>query len=332
MNESYVPPFELTNKIVKYVSRIAELSERLVIRNDLISNPRLRKNNRIKTIHASLAIENNSLTIEQVTDVIDGNRILGPEKDIIEVKNAFDTYEKISEFDFSSVDDFLLAHKYLLRDLGIANGCYRSSGVGVYKGNKVVHMAPPANMVPKLVNDLFLWIKNDQETHDLIKSCVFHYEVEFIHPFADGNGRMGRLWQTVILHSWKNIFGYIPIETLVREKQEECYDVLGYCDKEGSSTKFIEYMLSNILEALNEIDKNEQVTAQVTAQVKKLIEVVSESPMSANELMELVGIKHKQSFRQNYLVPAVELGLIAMTHPDKPRSSKQKYYKIKDVK
>lgn len=327
MNNDYRPPYKITDKIINYISLITETVTKLTINNEELSNPMLRRKNQIKTIHSSLAIENNSLSLNQVTDIINGQRVLGLPQEIKEVKNAFEVYEMILNFDPLSIDDLLEAHKILMKDLVKDSGQFRTGGVGVFAGERLIHAAPQAKFVPGLMIDLFMWASENTDIHPLIRSCVFHYEFEFIHPFSDGNGRMGRLWQTLHLSKWKKVFRWLPVETLVKDRQQEYYDVLGACDKEAESTKFIEYMLSNIYESLLDIKQTEQVSAQVTEQVEKLMNVISSTAKSANELMELVGIKHKLTFRDNYLKPAINLGLVIMTVPDKPRSSKQKYYK-----
>lgn len=185
--EHYEPPYKLTNKIVSLCTDISELATKIAIKENLNSNPRLRRNNRVKTIQASLAIENNTLSLEQVTDIIDGKRVLGLEREIMEVKNAFEAYEKLTEFNAESIEDMLLAHRILMRGLTEEAGHFRSGGVGVFAGERIVHMAPPPGIVPKLIEDLFFWLSRSKDVHPLIKSCVFHYEFEFIHPFADGN-------------------------------------------------------------------------------------------------------------------------------------------------
>ena len=327
MNKDYKPPYKVTDKIVNYISEITEIVTKLTINNEELSNPMLRRENQIKTIHSSLAIENNSLSLDQVTDIIYGKRVLGPQADITEVKNAFKTYEMLLNFNPFNIDDLLKAHSILMKDLVKDNGQFRKGGVGVFAGEKLIHMAPQAKFVPDLIIDLFRWTSENTDIHPLIRSCVFHYEFEFIHPFSDGNGRMGRLWQTILLSKWKKVFRWLPVETLVKDRQQEYYDVLGVCDNEAESTRFVEYMLSNIHDSLLDINQTEQVAEQVTEQVKKLMNVITIVPKSANELMELVGIKHKLTFRDNYLKPAIELGMVLMTVPSKPRSSKQKYYK-----
>ena len=322
--KGYIPPYTITDKTVNLISIITELITRITINDDMSSNPRLRRDNRIRTIHASLAIENNSLSLDQVTDIINGKRILGAPDEICEVKNAFDAYNQLLEMNPYHINDMLLAHKVLMNDLTKEAGTFRSGGVGVFAGEQLVHMAPPANQVPHLIEELVDWAKK-AEVHPLIKSCVFHYEFEFIHPFADGTGRMGRMWQTLLLYRWKSLFGWLPIETLIRERQEEYYKVLGECDQSSGSGRFIEFILIAIYDALCQIANTEQVAEQVTEQVERLLEIIGDEEYSTKELMELLGLRHRPTFRDNYLLPALDMGLIEMTIPDKPKSNKQKY-------
>ncbi len=210
-----------------------------------------------------------------------------------------------------------------MKNLNKEAGNFRSGGVGIFQGEKLIHMAPPANLVPQLIKELIGWIKTSN-LHPLIKSCVFHYEFEFIHPFADGNGRMGRMWHTLILYNWKPMFGWLPVETLIRERQEDYYRVLGECDKKADSKDFIEFMLTIIHDALKEI----QHTEQVTEQVEKLLKCMGKEELSTQELMSLLNLKHRPTFRNNYLLPALQKGYIEMTIPEKPNSSKQRYRKL----
>ena len=324
IEKAYAPPYTITDKMVNLISAITEIITQITIQDNMSNNPRLRRENRIRTIHASLAIENNSLSLDQVTDIINGKRILGAPDEICEVKNAFEVYNKLLELNPYSVKDMLLAHKILMNELTKEAGTFRSGGVGVFAGEQLVHMAPPSNQVPHLIKELVDWAKK-AEVHPLIKSCVFHYEFEFIHPFADGNGRMGRMWQTLLLYQWKSLFGWLPIETLIRERQEEYYSVLGECDHSADSGKFVEFLLKAIYDALCEIADTEQVTVQVTVQVENLLKLMDNQEYSTKELMELLKLKHRPSFRDKYLLPALELGYVEMTIPDKPNSSKQKY-------
>nr|HPG58625.1 Fic family protein [Candidatus Wallbacteria bacterium] len=286
--------------------------------------PILRRGNRLRTIQASLAIENNSLSLEQVTGIISGKRIIGPPREIQEVKNAFAAYELIESLDPLSEKGLLKAHKILMTALVDDAGKYRSGGVGIVKGRKIIHVAPPAKRIASLMADLFSWLKNT-DAHPLIASSVFHYELEFIHPFADGNGRMGRLWQTLILSKWKPTLAYLPVESVIRDRQDDYYGVLSECDRTANSTSFVEFMLEAILKTLNENIFTDQVADQVTDQVVKLLNVFDETPISAFEIMKNLGLSHRPTFRNNYLHPALEEGLIEMTIPDKPNSRLQKY-------
>jgi len=320
----YVPPYKITEAIIHLVSEISEQVGVIAIKNEAVANLQLRRENQIKSIHSSLAIENNSLSLEQVTDIICGKRVLGAPGEIREVKNAYEAYNLLFTFDPFSIEDMLSAHSVLMADLTNEAGRFRSGGVGVFAGEKLVHMAPLANVVPKLMSELIRWLKIS-DAHPLIKSCVFHYEFEFIHPFADGNGRMGRMWQTLLLSQWKPVFAWLPVERLILENQQEYYDVLAASDKAADSTAFIEFMLRAIRDALNELLQTEQVREQVTEQVERLIAALGKETLSAKELLDRLGLKHRPTLSKNYLRPALELGLIEMTIPNKPNSSKQRY-------
>lgn len=294
----YTPLFEITSKIIELISNI---SEKIGEINYLQDNPyhiQLRKENRIKTIHSSLAIENNSLSLKQITAIIDGKYVLGNPNEIKEVKNSIQAYDLLLSLNPYKEKDLLKAHKLMMQDLVDRNGKYRTDGVGIFDGEKVVHLAPPADRVPELMSDLFEWIKTS-DVHPLIKSCVFHYEFEFIHPFQDGNGRIGRLWQTVILKDWKEIFAWLPVETLIKENQKEYYSVLGTSDSEANSTKFIEFMLSLILNTIEEIISTEKkvtkkVTIKVTINQQKIIDAIKSNPhITQEELADIIGITKK---------------------------------------
>lgn len=252
------PPYNITPQILNLIIEIAEKTGQI---NALFlerSTPELRKENKIKTIHSSLKIEGNTLSEEQITALIEEKRVLGPQKDIIEVNNAIKVYDKIKELNPTSEKDFLNAHKLMTRKLIEESGKYRSSGVGIVKGNKVAHIAPSASMVPGLMKDLFKYLKTNKD-HELIKSIVFHYELEFIHPFSDGNGRMGRLWNTVILMKAFPVFEYIPFESIIAKYQEGYYQALANADKKGESTDFILFMLNIINESLEPFLNSKEV-------------------------------------------------------------------------
>ncbi len=325
---SYKPPFTINEKTINLVAEIMEAVTKLTLDEVEGINPKLRRNNRIKTIQASLAIENNSLSIDQVTAILNGKWILGPGQDIREVQNAYQAYELLLDFDPYDVSSLLQAHNILMSGLTNEAGMFRSGGVGIFAGENLIHVAPPASLVPEQISELLSWALNSK-MHPLIKSCVFHYELEFIHPFADGNGRIGRMWQTLILYKWKSLFGWLPVETFVKDRQDNYYRVLGECDRVADSGKFVEFMLESIYAALLEISSTEQVGVQVTEQVERILKAIGEDTISGKELMERVGLKHRPTFRKNYLLPAIESGYLEMTIPDKPNSSKQKYCKTK---
>lgn len=240
---SYTPPFEITSQILTTVAKISEMLGVLSATHfsDSLS-PRLRRSNTIKTVQASCAIEGNELTVEQVTAILEGKTVLGAPREIQEIKNALDLYEMIDSFDGTSRDSLLKGHKVLMMGLLTDAGQFRKGGVGIKKGDKLMHLAPPAENVPALINDLIKWVKSS-DVHPLIVSSVFHYEFEFIHPFSDGNGRMGRFWQTLLLKEWNPIFAYVPIETVVRENQEEYYHSLNESNRSGTSTPFVTFIL-----------------------------------------------------------------------------------------
>ncbi len=317
----------MTNKIGNLLANISEEIGKITVYEDRKINPKLRRENRIKTIHSSLAIEHNTLSIEQVTAIIDGKKVLGNPNEIIEVKNAYQTYEMMLELDPMSIDDLLKAHKVMMKDLVDESGRFRSGGVGVFDGEHLVHIASLAKFVPMHIKNLFNWYKNS-DMHPLIKSAIFHYEFEFIHPFSDGNGRLGRMWHSMLLGSWRNVFYFLPIEELIRTRQEGYYYALGKSDSQSNSSVFVEFMLEIIDDTLKDTlfiggtdggKKSEPLTV--------LLKIIGEKELSANEIMLKLGLKHKPTFRKNYIKPALKMGLIEMTHPDKPNSKNQKYRK-----
>jgi Fic family protein len=246
------PPYKITGKILKLVASISEkIGE---VNSAHLNKPptELRKKNRIKTIHSTLEIEGNTLTIEQITAIIENKRVIGPKNDILEVKNAIAIYDYLDNLNPYKFESFCVAHGILMNGLIESAGKLRSKSVGIVKGSELAHIAPPSEMLKPLINDLFDYIKNDEDIV-LIKSCVFHYEMEFIHPFIDGNGRMGRLWQTLILRDAYPVFEFLPIETLIKERQEQYYESLGKSDNSGESTVFIEFMLEIILQSLEDL-------------------------------------------------------------------------------
>ncbi len=320
----YEPPYETTTAIVNLVAEIGERIGAITAWQHMNTNPRLRRDSRIRTIHATLAIENNSLSLDQVTDVINGKRVLGASGEIHEVKNAYEAYEQLLSFDPYSTKDMQKAHATLMNGLVSEAGRFRSGGVGIFKGTQIVHMAPPAELVAEQVGQLLEWVKSSK-THPLIKSCVFHYEFEFIHPFADGNGRMGRMWNTLLLYHWKPIFAWIPVEAVIRDRQSAYYDALGQADRIANATPFVEFLLTAILDTLHEIEQTERPQPEIAPALQLLLDKLDGDELAASELMHRMGLRNRPSFLKTYLHPALEQGLICMTIPDKPSSKNQKY-------
>lgn len=278
------PPYEITSNIL---ALIASISEQIGTINAVHLNKpptELRKKNRIKTIQSSLEIEGNTLSVEQITDLLDNKRVLAPKKDILEVKNAVAVYEKLQEFDVYDLESLCKAHSVLMNNLVDNPGKLRSSSVGIVKGSQIAHLAPPGEMVAPLMNDLFKYLKQDQDIL-LIKSCVFHYEFEFIHPFVDGNGRMGRLWQTLILKEHSPVFEFLPIESLVKEKQLEYYQVLGTSDRMGNSTAFIEFMLEIIRDELADLLKHQNFNLTNTDRISHFKDRIRNELFSRQEYL-----------------------------------------------
>lgn len=253
------PPFEITNTMIHEIAEIAELVGKLTSTNQLSANPTLRQTNRIRTIHGSLAIEQNTLSLEQVTAVLNGKQVLAPPKDIAEVKNAYEIYERLEELDPYSVDDLLTAHGIMTRGLVDESGVFRSKPVSVVdQEGHVLHFGTLPQYVPNLVMELLDWVKNS-DVHMLIRSCVFHYEFELIHPFANGNGRVGRLWHTLLLSKWNPAFAWLPVESIIHDRQQEYYEAINASNNAGESTVFIEFMLSaikaSLMDAINTSDE-----------------------------------------------------------------------------
>lgn len=293
MSSLYTPPFAMTDEITNLVIEIAELTGAMTVSERLSKNPKLRRENRVKSIHSSLAIEQNSLSIEQVSDVIDGKRVLGPPQDIREVKNAYEAYELMTKLNPYSVKDLLKAHKILMAGLVEEAGMFRSKGVGVYAGDQLIHAGTPANYVPDLIGQLFDWLKQSK-LHPLVKSCIFHYEFEFIHPFADGNGRTGRLWHTLILSKWQEFFLWIPIESIIHERQDGYYKALNASNTAGESTIFVEFMLELIRDLLKELASGRAFATEKTTGEKVMDLIKEDGKMSAAKIAERLGLSQRQ--------------------------------------
>ncbi|WP_313117729.1 Fic family protein [Ectopseudomonas guguanensis] len=321
----YQPPLTLTPQMLALAAEISEQVGLLTAQREAALTPQLRRGNRIRTIQASLAIENNTLSVEQVTAVLDGKRVLGLPREIQEVRNAFAAYEVMPGWQPHSQADLLAAHGLLMQGLIDDAGRYRQGGVGIYREGRLLHMAPPASRVASLMQDLLRWL-GASDWHPLIASCVFHYEFEFIHPFADGNGRMGRLWQTLILSQWRPVLAYLPVETVIRDQQEAYYAALAAADQAAEATPFVEFMLAALRQALVEAGQSDQVIDQVTDQVARLLQALPAGvALKSSELMQRLGLSHRPTFTQNYLKPALAAGLIEMTDPASPRSPAQQY-------
>lgn len=332
----YKPPFHVTDKMILLIAEISEQVGRMAVQQERTINPHLRQENRIRTIHSSLAIEHNSLSLEQVTAILDGKRVLGNPNEIKEVQNAYEAYGLMLGLNPLSVDDLLKAHKLMMNGLVLENGRFRSGGVGVFEGEALIHMALPAQFVPEHIQNLLIWYEQS-ELHPLIKSAVFHYEFEFIHPFVDGNGRLGRMWHSLLLGKWKELFFWLPMEELIQSRQKEYYEALGTADMQADSAGFVELMLEIIRDSLLEItvvgsssdQDSDQVNDQDETCVKRLLAILGEDTLSAVEIMERLGLSHRPTFRKNYLNPALEKLLIERTIPDKPNSKNQRYRRRK---
>ncbi|EXE99056.1 MULTISPECIES: Fic family protein [Acinetobacter] len=328
----YQPPYTITSKIIYLIAQISENIGRLTVLEEIQDSLKLRKANRIRTIQGSLAIEGNTLSTEQITAILNGKTVIAPPKEVQEVRNAIKAYEAFQQWQPSQESDLLQAHQMLMTGLIDEIGQYRHGGVGVMSGDRVVHMAPPANQINRLMIDLLDWL-NDSDVHPLIQSSVFHYEFEFIHPFVDGNGRMGRLWQTLILSRWNPIFANIPVESLIFQNQKAYYEALQASTDRTDSAPFIEFILQMILDAIlssNDTAQDSdhataQANVQVSDQVQRLVSAMKQEDYTLAELMQLVGLTHRATFQKNYLNPAIEANLIERTIPNKPKSPKQRY-------
>lgn len=328
--KNYIPPYQITDEILIYVSSISDKIGQITQRNGLEAKPHLRRNNKIRSIHSSLHIEANSLSLNEVKDVINGKLVLGAAAEIQEVKNAYAAYDEISMVNPYQIEELKRIHGVMTKYLVEESGQFRHHEEGVFDGERCIFMAPPAQFVPELMQELFDWMNANKDTvHPLIMSAVFHYEFVFIHPFADGNGRMARLWHTIILSKWKPIFEYIPIESQIEKFQEEYYQAIAECHKDGGSTRFIIFMLKQIDSVLDEIiAQSMSQESGITEYVKTLLATMEyDVPYSAKELLQILNLKSKENLRKNYLNPALESGWIEMTLPDKPKSKNQRYLK-----
>lgn len=303
----YQPPFTLSDEMLSLVAEISESVGSLsAMMTDNLPHPMLRKQNRIKTIQSSLAIENNTLNIEQVTAIVEGKRVLGPPNEIQEVKGALAAYDLIQEIDPYKYKDMLKVHGVMMNGLINEAGRWRTGSVGVFGEQGCVHLAPPAIRVPELMADLFEWVKKTK-THPLISSCVFHYEFEFIHPFADGNGRMGRLWQTALLSHWRSVFTWLPIESMVKEHQQEYYDAIALSDSAGDSSTFILFMLRCIRDTINEIETPIKTPIKTPKEI--ILELVAtNAKVTVEQMAEALGMNKRNA--QKHINQLVDEGII----------------------
>lgn len=328
---NYVPPYEISNSMLKSVSDIMEKIGKLDSFSNLDKTPYLRKQTKINSVHSSIAIESNPLSLGQVKDIINGKIVIGEKKDIQEVKNAYKAYEMLKDINPYSIDDLKRVHGIMTFLVENVSGEFRTTSEGVFDENgNCIFICPPGERVNSLMNDLFNWLnKNKDLIHPLILSSIFHYEFVFIHPFTNGNGRMVRLWQNAILYKWKNIFEYLPIESKIHKYQDEYYSAIAQCHKNANSNVFIEFMLKMINETLDEVISTShfQLTNEMI-NIKKLLDIMEDNiPMSATTIMAKLNIKSKETLRGQYLDPAIKMGLINLTIPDKPTSKNQMYYK-----
>ena len=321
MTMAYSPPFTPTAQILNEIAGIGEILGRLAALHDSAGMLRLRRINRIRTIRGSLGIEGNTLSEEQITAILEGKRVIAPPREVQEVKNALAAYDCFQQWQPKNEDHLLEAHRLLMSGLIADAGSYRAGGVGVMAGEQVLHMAPPAKRVPHLMTDLLNWIATTDH-HPLIASSVFHYEFEFIHPFSDGNGRMGRLWQSLILAQWNPLFTNLPVESLVFERQEAYYQALQESTRRTDSAPFVAFILRAILDTLTVLTP--QVAPQVTPQVASLLKAIR-AEMTREVIQSALGLHDRKSFRERYLKPALADRMIEMTLPDKPNSRLQKY-------
>lgn len=321
MSQPYQPPFSITPAIVTLIGEIGEALGGLAASEDQAKPLRLRRVNRIRTIRGSLAIEGNRLDEGQITAILDGKRVIAPPREIQEVRNALAAYECFDTWNPDAEKDLLEAHRILMSGLVKEAGQYRSGDVGVVEGSQVIHVAPPAHRVPSLMVSLFRWLAASA-AHPCIVSSVFHYEFEFIHPFADGNGRLGRLWQSLILSRWRPVFADLPVENLIFEHQGAYYQALQDSTRQTDCAPFITFMLTMLRDAL--LAAAPQVTPQVTPQVERLLWAMN-GELSREELQDRLHLQDRKSFRERYLTPALAKGLIERTIPEKPNSRLQRY-------
>jgi Fic family protein len=323
------PPYTITVKAADYLTKIAETVTRLELGTDFKRNIKLHRENRVRSIYSSLAIEGNTLSLDEVTDVIEGKLVKGKQTEVKEVKNAYEAYDRIMAFDPYSVSDFLEAHKLMTQGLVDEAGKFRSGDVGVFDGDTVVHMGARPQFVPQLVTDLLDWAKSS-DIHPVLKSAIVHCEIETIHPFADGNGRMGRLWQTLILAKWNDVFAWIPMESVVYEKRPQYYDALHNAQIHGDAGEFIEFALSVILDTIiaqskHQVEHKDKHQVELSETQTAVIKALRGKTLSRKEIFSAIGMSGDSRAFKRHIEPLLTCGLVEMTIPDKPNSRLQKY-------
>ncbi|NLB41756.1 MAG: Fic family protein [Clostridiales bacterium] len=327
------PPYTITEKAADYLAKIVETVTRLEYGTAFKRDIHLHRENRLITIHSSLAIEGNDLTLGEVTAVIEGKRVAGKQTEIKEVKNAYEAYDKIMTYNPYSVKDFLHAHKMMTNGLLEESGKFRSGDVGVFNGDVPVHIGARPQFVPDLINDLFDWAK-ESELHPVLKSAIMHYEIEIIHPFADGNGRMGRLWQTLLLAKWNAIFAWIPMESILYQTRPLYYSAIEEARNANDSGAFIEFTLLAVLNSIIDQELHQvehQVEHRVEHQVDltgmqiRVLEVLENRPLSRKEIFANIGISGDSRAFKRHIEPLLVKGFVEMTVPDKPNSKLQRY-------
>ena len=335
---SYLPTFLTTPLMVNLVAEIVDLSRAFDVHPKLIPNPTIRKINQLRTVHSSTWIEGNTLTLDEVTAVIDGRRVVAPEREILEVQQAFAAYAAVDGMDPYSLEDLLKAHGIMMKGIARDAGSLRQVEVGVYSGGKLLHAGTPHTELPQAMNELFAWLGSSSD-HPLIKGCFFHCAFEGIHPFTDGNGRAGRLWHSLINRRWRPQLAWTPVETMVASNQQDYYRVLRISNA-GEATTFIEFMLEMVRDALMDaIMRAEgftddplstpQVPPKIDDLVQDLLAVLGDHELSAVDIMAKLGLSDRKHFRESYLQPALRIGLVEPTIPGKPRSPRQRYRKVR---
>ncbi|MFZ3129685.1 MAG: Fic family protein [Desulfosporosinus sp.] len=323
------PLYTITEKAADYLAKIVETVTRLEFGTEFKRDIKLHRENRVRTIHSSLAIEGNSLTLGEVTAVIEGKVVAGKQTEIKEVKNAYEAYDKIMTFDPYKISDFLKAHKLITQGLVKEAGKFRSGDVGVFDGDVAIHIGARPQFVPQLMEDLFAWAKAS-DLHPVLKSAILHYEIETVHPFADGNGRMGRLWQTLLLAKWNAIFAWIPMESALYQNRQQYYKAIEDARKANDSGVFIEFTLSALFEIIAEQAKR-QVKHEDKRQVDltdtqiAVLKSIENKTLSRKEIFAAIGMNGDSRSFKRHIEPLLEEGLIEMTVPDKPNSRLQKY-------